>query len=1048
MKPTPVPDTADNATAYNTALEPHSAAAQADLYQLLMQAPVAIVIFRGPDYIIELANDLYLTLAGKSREALLNKPAFEAMPVAASQGFIELLNNIRATGAPVKLTEHTTLIERLGQIETTYLNIVYQPLKDAAGTVDKIMILMTDVTDQVIARKKTEDSEELLRIAIEGGELGTYDFYPQTDVLFWSHRTKELFGLPPDAVVTYDLFLKGVHPDDRERTHAAVHHAMKPENGGLYDNEYRTIGITDGKLRWVRSKGKISFDDGGKPVRFTGVMQEITKQKEALRSLQLQSLVLERMDEGVSVSDAAGIIQLTNAAEDRMFGYEPGELIGKHVTVQNHYSPEENERIVSEVIAELKSKGFWNGEWHNRKKDGTPFFTYSYITRLEIDGTPLFVCVQRDITEEKAAKEALAYHTALLEAHHQASPDGILLTDRRGNIIYYNQRFIEIWNMPQAIVGAKNDEAALSFATTQLVHPQQFIEKVAWLYEHPTETSIDELEFKNGSTIERYGYPVVGDDGTFHAWSWTFRDITPHQKAQEELNYQKQLLETVTENTSLALFLMNEQQHCIYMNEAAEEMTGYKLAEVQGKSLHYYIHHTHPDGRHYPLEECPIDQALPTHKRMQGEETFVHKDGRFYPVAFTASPIIVDGKPIGTVVEVRNTAEEKAREQAIRQSEEKFRMLTEALPQLVWMTDAQGAYEYASNSWKQYTDLDPKDYTTWRQIVHPEDMQNITNAWMTSLETGGTYRAEVRLRSKHGVYRWHLVNGEPIRNEAGTIVKWIGAFTDIHLQKTEAGRLEAIVQQRTRELQRSNDDLQQFAHVASHDLKEPVRKIRTFGSRLSAEFGDALPEKAKLYIEKMESAAARMYAMIDGVLNYSTVSTVEQTLEAVNLNELVRHIEGDLEVAIQQKGAVITYENLPTIEGSEILLHQLFYNLIYNSLKFSKEDTKPLIRLNATERSGSDINREWGLNREVDYVQLSVQDNGIGFSQDQAERIFKTFTRLNARDQYEGTGLGLALCKKIVERHNGVISAAGMEGMGAIFKIVLPLQQSKTDPRI
>lgn len=891
------------------------AASQTGLYHLLMQAPVAIVIFSGPDYVIELANDLYLPIAGKPREALLNKPAFEAIPIATGQGFIEVLDDIRATGEPFQLTEYRTLIERARTVETAYLNIVYQPIKAANGSVDKIMILATDVTEQVTARRKAEESEAQLRIAIEGGELGLYDFDPQTGRLFWSARTKELFGLPPDAVVDYDVYLKGLHPDDRERAHAASQWAMNPENGGLYDSEYRIVGISDGKIRWVRSKGKVSFDSDGKPVRFTGVVQDVTHQKDVLRSLQLQSLVLERMDEGVSVSDANGIILLTNAAEDRMFGYEPGELIGKHVTVQNDYSPEENERIVSGVIAELKQKGFWNGEWHNRKKDGTLFYTYSYITQLQIDGAPLFVCVQRDITEEKAAREALAYRTALMEAHHQASPDGILLTDRKGKIIYYNQRFIEIWNMPQTIVDAKNDEAALAVAVTQLVHPQQFMEKVKWLYDHPTETSIDELQFKNGRTVERYGYPVVGGDGTYHAWSWTFRDITL----------------------------------------------------------------------------------------------------------------------------------QKTSEQAIRQNEEKFRTLAEALPQLVWMTNEQGVYEYASNRWQEYTDLDPKVYSTWQKIVHPDDMQSVMNAWTSSLETGATYRAEVRLKSKRGDYRWHLVNGEPIHNEVGAIVKWIGAFTDIHLQKTEAERLEAIVQQRTHELKRSNDDLQQFAHVASHDLKEPLRKIRTFGSRLRAEFGDALPEKAKLYIEKMESAAARMYTMIDGVLDYSTVSAVEQMLEAVDLNEIVRHIESDLEVVIQQKAAVINYANLPTIEGSAILLHQLLYNLIYNSLKFSRGDKKPLIMLDATELKGSDAKRQWNVNPKADYVQLSIQDNGIGFSQDQAGQIFKTFTRLNARDQYEGTGLGLALCKKIVERHNGAISAAGMEGMGAIFKIVLPLQQPKKE---
>jgi PAS domain S-box-containing protein len=381
-----------------------------------------------------------------------------------------------------------------------------------------------------------------------------------------------------------------------------------------------------------------------------------------------------------------------------------------------------------------------------------------------------------------------------------------------------------------------------------------------------------------------------------------------------------------------------------------------------------------------------------------------------------------------------------------KMAEERFRTLAETLPQLVWMTDAAGTYEYASHHWQEYSGIDPRSENAWVKIVHPEDLGPLTEVWLRCLATGETYRADVRLINNEGEYRWHFVRGEPVRDEQGKIMKWIGAFTDNHEQRTMTEKLEGLVTQRTKELQRSNEDLQQFAHVASHDLKEPLRKIRTFGSRLNHEFGDTLPEQAKVYLAKIEAAAARMYAMIDGVLNYSTLNITDQIVERVDLNEVMRNIEADLEVVIQQKNAVIEYGHLPALEGSAVLLNQLFYNLVYNSLKFSNTHITPKILITAAPLSGTAAARDWNLDVQATYVQLTVQDNGIGFSQDQAERIFKTFTRLNAKDKYEGTGLGLALCKKIAERHNGAISAAGMEGMGAIFKVVLPLQQTrKTD---
>ncbi len=277
------------------------------------------------------------------------------------------------------------------------------------------------------------------------------------------------------------------------------------------------------------------------------------------------------------------------------------------------------------------------------------------------------------------------------------------------------------------------------------------------------------------------------------------------------------------------------------------------------------------------------------------------------------------------------------------------------------------------------------------------------------------------------------MEGEPVRNEEGKILKWIGAFTDIHHQKESEQKLEALVAQRTLDLERSNDDLQQFAHVASHDLKEPVRKIKTFTSRLQEEMKGSLNEKGKLYLSKVQGAADRMFTMIDGVLTYSTINATEQISETVDLNEVIKNIETDLEVIIQEKQAVIYYKNLPTLEGAPVLIYQLFYNLINNSLKFVKTGDAPLIS----------IISKIVYNRNKAFAQIVIEDNGIGFEQNQAKKIFNTFARLNSKDIYEGTGLGLALCKKIVQRHGGMIEATGLSNEGAVFTITLPLKQKE-----
>lgn len=276
---------------------------------------------------------------------------------------------------------------------------------------------------------------------------------------------------------------------------------------------------------------------------------------------------------------------------------------------------------------------------------------------------------------------------------------------------------------------------------------------------------------------------------------------------------------------------------------------------------------------------------------------------------------------------------------------------------------------------------------------------------------------------------------ELMARTAGIVIEW---YREISERKALMAQLETRVSERTTELnnvnaelQSSNDTLEQFAHVASHDLKEPVRKIKIFTSRLQEEAGDQLTDRGKTYLNKILSSAERMSTMIEGVLNYSVQNGAEQLTEKVDLNVTITEIRNDLEVLIQQKHAEITVGQLPVIEGDRILIHQLFYNLLNNSLKFTNDTTYPKIGIEATPV----------VNGHQAAYNITITDNGIGFDQKQREKIFDTFTRLNSKDKYDGTGLGLALCKKIVQRHHGMISASSEYGKGATFQVVLPVVQ-------
>ena len=267
-----------------------------------------------------------------------------------------------------------------------------------------------------------------------------------------------------------------------------------------------------------------------------------------------------------------------------------------------------------------------------------------------------------------------------------------------------------------------------------------------------------------------------------------------------------------------------------------------------------------------------------------------------------------------------------------------------------------------------------------------------------------------------------------VRQDDGIVITTKDITKHVKSEK-ELLEVKEELAKRAAELQRSNDDLRQFAHVASHDLKEPVRKISTFCSRLIEEYADSLPENAKMYLERINSSTVRMYSMIEGVLHYSKLDSNKEPLQRVNLNDIISQIEIDLEVLIDAKKAAITRIDLPVINASTMLIYQLFYNLILNSLKFAKANEPSRIHI-----AGSAFSEN-----NQDYAKIILTDNGIGFNPEDANRIFDTFTRLNAADVYEGSGLGLALCRRIVERHGGTISATGIPETGAAFIILLPI---------
>jgi len=266
---------------------------------------------------------------------------------------------------------------------------------------------------------------------------------------------------------------------------------------------------------------------------------------------------------------------------------------------------------------------------------------------------------------------------------------------------------------------------------------------------------------------------------------------------------------------------------------------------------------------------------------------------------------------------------------------------------------------------------------------------------------------------------------------------------------SEKKRNEQILQKKNQELEYLNKSLDQFASIASHDLQEPLRKIQNFTSLFNQRFGDIQPDGAKELICKIKGAAERMSLLIKDVLNFSRIAHSENMFVETDLNHILNNTLEDFNLLIHEKNASVTKGHLPIIEAIPLQMNQLFYNLIGNALKFSKNGTAPAISISSrmlkSEEIQKNIHLKFNLKSHLSYVQIAITDNGIGFEKQFAEQIFQIFERLNNQQQYSGTGIGLALCQKIAVHHQGGIYAEARENNGATFYTLLPLAQSAID---
>jgi PAS domain S-box-containing protein len=394
------------------------------------------------------------------------------------------------------------------------------------------------------------------------------------------------------------------------------------------------------------------------------------------------------------------------------------------------------------------------------------------------------------------------------------------------------------------------------------------------------------------------------------------------------------------------------------------------------------------------------------------------------------------GEDRSVVIIYLDITERKVAEEALRQSMERYQVLYEDNPSMYFTVDSRGTVLSVNRFGAEQLGYSAEELVgqSVLNVFHPADREPVRSQLENCLKNPNqAAQWEFRKVRKDGSVLWVREAARAV-SEGDSRELILVVCEDI----TDRKLFEQELRENTEKLERKNKELQEFAFVASHDLLEPLRKVQFFGNRLLERHGPHLNEEGRDFLSRMIGAAKRMSTMINSLLTYSRVATREEEFKRVDLTQVVQEVVSDLEISIERNGGRVEVGGLPEIEADVTQMHQLFQNLIGNAIKFHRREP-PLVRIRAEPTSLPGVGR-----RGSSFWRIFVEDNGIGFNEVYLERIFTLFQRLHGRSEYEGAGMGLAICRKIVERHGGDITAMSSPGEGSTFIVTLPAVQSKS----
>ena len=1018
---------------------------------IILNSKFSMFLWWGPELNC-FYNDAYrpsLGIDGK-HPSILGMPAKEAWPEI-WEIISPLINKVVNENESIWFEDKLVPIYRNGKVEDVYWTFSYSPVPDDVGKVAGVLVTCVETTDKINSLQKIAESKRLYETITQNTPDLIYVFDLNYRFTYANEALLNMWARTWEDSIGKSLLEVGYEPwhaEMHEREIDQVIATQKAVRGEVFF-PHATLGkrVYDYILVPV-------IDHDGKVEAIAGTTRDITHQVEARQKIEEANKrfrnTVKQAPIGITILRGSQyVVEMANDAYLQLVDKKEADFVGKPL----FESLPEVREVVSPLLDGVLNTGipFHGNEVEipiNRYgKEDLSYFDFLYSPLREECGMISGIIVTvTEVKDKVEARKKVEQNEDRLKIVVEASELGTWELNVKTMEPIYSQRYLEI------IGGYKT---AVQLTHDQLLH-----------HLHPDDLHIREKAFEEAlaSGYLHYEARVIWIDQSIH-WMegkgkvfydannqpekliGTIRNITIEKNHQQKVEESEKRFRNLVMQSPIPKAILRGKEMIVEMANVAllKNILQREESEVQGKS----ILDVFPELKQQKYAQL-LDQVYTTgeiHSEYESLIFFNNNDDihKLY-IDFEYAPLLeMDNSISGIKITIIDVTEKVEARKKVEESEKRFRSLTESIPQLIWETDAKGNALFASGRWLEYTGITPNGESEWRAMIHPDDFDENARIWNHSLTTGEIYRCDVRIKNIDGDYRWHTVLGAPVFDKDNNVVKWVGSFTDIHNEKAFTYELEKQVAERTKELEqknidleRMNSELQSFAYISSHDLQEPLRKIQTFATQIMEKEADNLSENGKDKFRRMYNAAQRMQALINDLLAYSRSSTKEKTFEKIELAKIIEEVKEDLKEELHQRQAMVQVCKTCELNIIPFQFRQLIYNLVSNSLKFSRSGILPSIKINCEIVSGSSLN-DASLNDKMNYCHINIADNGIGFDQQYSKKIFEVFQRLHGRSEYSGTGIGLAIVKKIVDNHNGIIIAKGELDKGATFDIYIPV---------